>query len=243
MPKQRDGMTTPRRPGRHDDLHGLDGLTMAELREVARRNSVGLHGLRTKRQVIDKLRSEGLRRKQFRKVPPLRDADPPDLSDPLSLLDYMTLSGPHHAHKLADFPHEQRGVVAVFLERLIDEGLVRAIPESWTSFRWDDDAAVFMTTDEGWAWADRQTARGIRLAVERDHGAATSAALAPSSLEAKLRRLGMSPKIIEAMSQVEQHPDWTDTKIADKVHVHPSTLSRSKWYQGSAVRARGKPGV
>ena len=171
MAKQRDRKTTPRRPRRDDDLPGLDGLTLAKLREMARREGVDVRGLRRKRQVIDRLRSEGLRRFQWRKVPPpiSKDADPPDPSDPWSMLDYMARWGPHDAHKLTHFPREQRAAVLSLLELLIGDGLVRAIPEPWSSDRRDEGEVVFMLTEEGWARVHRQAVRDARAAATAAH--------------------------------------------------------------------------
>jgi hypothetical protein len=42
-----------------------------------------------------------------------------------------------------------------------------------------------------------------------------------------------------AMLLVQEHPDWSDAKIAREVGKHPSTLSRHKIYQVAAAMARG----
>ncbi len=45
--------------------------------------------------------------------------------------------------------------------------------------------------------------------------------------------------LARAMLIVQEHPEWSDRKIADQVGKHPSTLSRSQVYRASAPLARG----
>lgn len=57
MAKQRDRKTTPRPPRRDDDLRdGLDRMMADELREVAQREDIKVGGLRSKPQLVEKLR-------------------------------------------------------------------------------------------------------------------------------------------------------------------------------------------
>jgi hypothetical protein len=42
-----------------------------------------------------------------------------------------------------------------------------------------------------------------------------------------------------AMLLVQEHPDWSDSAIAEKLGRHPSQLSRSKEYQIAAASVRG----
>ena len=46
--------------------------------------------------------------------------------------------------------------------------------------------------------------------------------------------------LAEAMLLVRDHPDWSDSQIAERVGKHRSTLTRSREYQAAAALARGR---
>ena len=42
------------------------------------------------------------------------------------------------------------------------------------------------------------------------------------------------------MILVCEHPNWTDERIANEVGVHKGTVSRNRFYEAAASRARAK---
>ena len=46
----------------------------------------------------------------------------------------------------------------------------------------------------------------------------------------------------KAIVLVNEHPEWTDAKIAETVKRHPAQLTRSKMFQRAALLARGDKG-
>jgi hypothetical protein len=56
---------------------------------------------------------------------------------------------------------------------------------------------------------------------------------------AATRQQGRIEWLAKAMSVVQEHPDWSDSAIAQNVGRHPSQLSRSREYKIAAALARG----
>jgi len=67
---------------------------------------------------------------------------------------------------------------------------------------------------------------------------AASDAPAPPEEAEKQKQRGRHKWLAEALLLVRDHPEWSDTKIAEQVGKHPSTLSRCDEYQAAAALAR-----
>jgi hypothetical protein len=87
-----------------------------------------------------------------------------------------------------------------------------------------------------------------RLMTREQHGRALTELIDITSSASKTadEQLTLENKHVEralwlatAMLLVQEHPDWSDARIAREVGKHPSTLSRDKTYQAAATMARG----
>jgi hypothetical protein len=78
--------------------------------------------------------------------------------------------------------------------------------------------------------------RWIRTISNLDGDSPTTAEEQP---EPKNQSVEQAKWLATAMLLVQEHPDWSDAKIAREVGKHPSTLSRHKIYQAAAAMARG----
>lgn len=127
-----------------------------------------------------------------------------------------------------------------------------AVAEWLTSLWLDRDIGSGELTDNGWLWRDlfRPSLRMIDAAIAAeeaarpDRDASSQAESAGTDVEAPPVDSGRKRWLSPAMLTIRDHPEWSDSAVADHVGVHRSTLCRSPEYQVAKRLARsGRTGL